>query len=157
MFLNKARSGWVLWELLLALSICGILATLSIGSLRTWLVDTTLQSLRYRVVALLDTAREAAYSMHEPMVLCASRTGRTCEGSWTAGQLVQSLSGHGIVTALGHLPVGYTLRYAGSFGHNAVLNVLPDGNLEGPGSFYVCALTKCVRIVVLTSGRTRVE
>lgn len=64
------RYGFSLVEMLITLSIFGILLSISLPMLKDWLAETESKLLQASMVHILETAREEADIRHVPIALC---------------------------------------------------------------------------------------
>lgn len=89
-FLRSATSGFTLTELLVALSIVAVLATVGMPSMAAIMDSIQLSSASNKFLSNLHLARSEAIKRNQRVVLCKSADGATCagEGGWEQGWLV---------------------------------------------------------------------
>jgi type IV fimbrial biogenesis protein FimT len=82
--------GFTLVELLITLAIVSILMLIAVPSLSDFMKNERLTSQINTLLSHLQYARSEAITRHYQVVVCASRDGATCSGSWTDGWIVFS-------------------------------------------------------------------
>ncbi len=83
------QNGFTLIELIVAIAILAVLATMALPSLRTPYQKNQLASAKNALIASLQQARSEALSGARPVVVCPTRNQTSCErqGDWSAGWL----------------------------------------------------------------------
>ena len=89
---KQTAPGFSLSELLAALAIVGILASMSLGSFSALIAESRISSNVSNLVHILHLARQTSWSTGQDVVLCNSSTGSQCENgrNWEAGWLLFS-------------------------------------------------------------------
>lgn len=80
------QTGFTLFELMATLAIAGIGLSLAVPSLRNIVADNQQTTAINELVATLHLARSAAITRNEPVALCPSSSGSSCDdGDWEDG------------------------------------------------------------------------
>lgn len=82
------QRAFTLLEMLVALSIIGILMAIALPSLRNYIDRTHDQILQSQLLRTIQLARNEASAHHMPVSLCKSKDHLICGGEWADGQLV---------------------------------------------------------------------
>ncbi|HET6913243.1 MAG TPA: GspH/FimT family pseudopilin [Rhodanobacteraceae bacterium] len=163
---HPRQRGLTLIELLITLSIAGILAAIGMPALGSMLARSHRQSAESALEASLMHAREMAIMRNTHMIVCPSSDGAACSGdtNWQHGWLVAADADHdnqpdrgSFVAVFNAMPGG--MRILASRGRPRVV-FRPDGSAAGTNA----QLTVChtgdphagVAVVVSNSGRVRV-
>ncbi|WP_312026980.1 GspH/FimT family pseudopilin [Pseudomonas sp. J452] len=162
----KRSSGFTLVELLIAMAILGILATIALPAFDSFILGSRLRTYSNDFAAAARLARSEALKRNGQVRLCMSADGVSCttSGSWEQGWLVVSLGpdaalGGGddvVVHAWPAVNTGYLVN-------SAATSLTFAANGLGPGiSATVCRASPSVgtqeRVVtVSTMGRTSVN
>jgi len=158
--------GFTFIELMVTLSIAGILAAIGMPALGSMLARSHRQSAESALEASLMHAREMAIMRNTHVIVCPSSDGAACSGGadWQFGWLVATDSDHddqpdhgSSVAVFNAMPNG--MRILASRGRPRIL-FRPDGSAAGTNA----QLTVChtgdpsagVAVVVSNSGRVRV-
>lgn len=168
--MTRSSTGLTLLELLVALSIAGILLSLGVPGWGAWMAEHELQDRADALLHTLDRARSEAVRRGSRVNVCPA-AGDGCpvsaapwEGGWTVTAVAQSASDgppRSIareraappgVTIRGNGPIADYVSYT-SLGYARRIN----GALQ-MGTFVVCRPGHKVRKVILAnSGRARIE
>lgn len=86
----KFARGLTFIELMLALAVVAVLATIGMPSLAAFLQESRMVAATNRVVTALNLARSQAVFQRAPVTVCPSTDGRTCTGGnrWDGGWIV---------------------------------------------------------------------
>jgi type IV fimbrial biogenesis protein FimT len=84
---NRA-SGFTLIELMIALSIVGILLAIAVPSFREAMMNVRISAQTNDLMTDLSVARSEAVKRSLPVLLCTSKDGLACGGSWSDGWIV---------------------------------------------------------------------
>lgn len=157
--------GFTLTELMVALSIAGMLLTIGIPSFSSAIVSNRLSSNTNELVAALNLARSEAVRRGDHVVV--RKNGENWENGWrvfvdidratTASKNIFNSSTDIELRVFSALPATYTLR-----GNNNVENFIryqPDGTSNTIGSFALCDAGNIngARLLVVNSvGRVRI-
>lgn len=157
--------GFTLTELMVALSIAGMLLTIGIPSFSSAIVNNRLSSNTNELVAALNLARSEAVRRGDHVVV--RKNGENWENGWqvfvdidratTASKNIFNSSTDIELRVFSALPATYTLR-----GNNNVENFIryqPDGTSNTIGSFALCDAGNIngARLLVVNSvGRVRI-
>lgn len=152
----RRNSGFTLLELLITITILGIIATFAVPSFREMVLNNRLASQTNEVTSLVGFARSEASKLREGAItICASTDGATCSGNsaWETGLIVfrdddMSAAFGGtdqLLKVSGPLAGGNTLRIRGmtSAGGNYIqfdskgFPRAPAGG-EAAGTFIIC-------------------
>lgn len=165
LFSQRRASGFTLVELLIAMAILGVLATIALPAFDSFILGNRLRTYSNDLAAAARLARSEALKRNGQVRLCMTADGATCtaSGSWEQGWLVVSLgpdlgsaSDDVVIQAWPAANTGYHLNSAST-------SLTFAANGLGPGmSVTVCRASPSVgaqeRVVtVSTMGRTSVE
>ncbi len=86
----KKHSGFTLTELMITLAIVGILLTVGVPSLKTFMQGNQLIASTNELVSALHIARSEAIKLNSRVSICDSSDGKTCAltGDWSNGWIV---------------------------------------------------------------------
>ena len=86
----KKHSGFTLIELMITLAIVGILLTVGVPSLKTFMQGNQLIAAANELVSALHIARSEAIKLNSRVSICESSNGTSCSntGSWKNGWIV---------------------------------------------------------------------
>lgn len=84
----KVQAGFSLIELMIAISVLAILISVAVPSLRTAVQNNRISAQANELVTAFHLARSEALKRNQPVVVCASSDGETCQGTWTDGWIV---------------------------------------------------------------------
>ncbi len=104
----KALMGFSLIELMVAISILGILATIAVPSFNQTILSTKLRSYANSLVGHAFLARSEAIKNNAPVTICVSANGTSCAtGGWEQGWII--LSGITVVQRQEPVASGYKI------------------------------------------------
>lgn len=156
--------GYTLIELLLTLTLIGILLTLSISYYQTLKNQHLLETLTNRLINDIQFARNSALSLQKTITLCPSDDGTNCVSSSTRGWIIffQTVNNnevmHNIIRQF-HLTAGCQIQWQG-MGNQPNLQLNQQGNAQGHnGNFTVLINNKnnhlTRTIIISPTGRAR--
>ena len=128
--------GFTLAELLVTVTILGLLMSLGIPQLMQSTAVSRLEAQADRITAALRLARSEAVKRGADVTLCASTDNVNCsDGGWETGFVLRAVSGGSttVVEAWPAAPTGLLLR-----GTNSSLTLTSTGTLRQPGTVKVC-------------------
>lgn len=136
----KKYSGFTLIELMITLFIVGILLTVGVPSLRSFMQSNQLVASTNELISALHVARSEAIKLNSRVSICSSSNGTSCSGSnsWRNGWIVfvdadGDLAGTGAVcTAIG---TDCLLRVHDGFNDNLLQVAGLDSNAAAITSF----------------------
>jgi type IV fimbrial biogenesis protein FimT len=155
----RCARGFTLVELLVSITILGILVALAAPSFRDAALGSKLAGISANLVASTQLARSEAIKRNQTVSMCASSNGTTCgsTGGWEVGWIVLLADGTTVIQRQQALPAEFRVAQTGG---NATLSFPADVIGATPATFTVCRATpvgKQNRIVTVTvSGATRV-
>lgn len=86
--LRKYIAGFTLIELIVTLTIAGILIALAAPAMRTFIFNQRLTTQANELIADFNLARSEAIKRVNNTGVCASNTGTSCSGTWQNGWIV---------------------------------------------------------------------
>lgn len=106
-----AFAGFTLIELMVTITVAGILMALAVPAFRSFLQNDRLMSESNLLVMSLQLARSEAIKEDTTVSVCASTNGQNCDGvaDWSNGWIVQSSSGAQPIQVVSALAGGNTL------------------------------------------------
>lgn len=161
-FISK---GFSLVELMVTISIASILLAVAVPSYQSLMRESRLTTQANELMTALHYARSEAVKRGIRVTICKSADGATCNGdSWQDGWIVFSdTSTAGTVDAndevLRVFPALKDSTLSTGSNLNKGISYLPNGRSPGVSNdtFYLCNQTSGRNIVVISSGRPRVE
>ena len=163
------ESAFTLIELLITLSIAGILITLAIPSFSHTLAKTKLRSQLQVLFSHHQLARSEAIKTNQRVTLCKSSSGTQCTSTsgWSDGWIIFSdknldktvNNNDRILLVQQPIASGLTLTYRG-FGSHNYISYFSDGRSNTNGTFTLCnqygsAEAKCV--IISRTGLARMD
>ena len=168
--MTRSPAGLTLLELLVALSIAGVLLSLGVPGWGAWMAERELQDRADALLHALDRARSEAVKRGSRVNVCPD-AGGACPGSaapWEGGWTITAVAQSGSdgpprsiareraapagVTIRGNRPIADYVSYT-SLGYARRI----DGALQ-MGTFVVCRPGhKARKVIVANSGRARIE
>lgn len=85
---NKCNSGFTLVELMVTLSVAGILVTVGVPSFASMIASNRVTAASNEVVTALNLAKSEAIRSGQNTTLCKSADGTTCSGNWSDGWIL---------------------------------------------------------------------
>ena len=115
----KNQQGVTLIELMVAVIIMGILASIAVPSFNTFLKNSRLTTQINYLVTAINLTRSEAIKRNSSVTVCKSNTGNTCAGNWTDGWIVFADEnsdgavdgGEAVIRVYGALKGGNTLNF----------------------------------------------
>ncbi len=151
-------SGYTLLELLVALALTAILATIAYPGFAVWLLDSRRDAIVTTALHAVHAARQFAATRDESIELCGTLDAVHCSGGgdWSRGLLVVGADG----TVHRNLPSsqpdhGPTLR-----SNRAVIRFEPGASFASPATIIICDRRgghAARAVIVSRSGRPRVS
>jgi len=159
--------GFSLIDLLLTLTLSGILLSLAFPAYNHVIIDVRLSSLAERITSAINIARSEAMKRRAIVIICSSKNGKTCTGRWRDGWIIffgkntRDIQENNLLYVYPPLNKNEFLEWHGSGGRDYV-QLNPDGSAYGHnGSFIVCvkvlSMKLAYRISLSQTGRLRVE
>jgi type IV fimbrial biogenesis protein FimT len=142
----KKQSGFTLLELIIAMVIVGILATLAVPGFSSLMQSNNLSTKYNNLAGNISLARMEAVKRSTPIVLCASSNESSCNSTdWSDGWLVfVDDNGNNAFDAAGDTLLlvesaapSYISITSAQFG--GILSIAPRGRLASPGTILMCA------------------
>lgn len=145
-------------ELLLVLTIVGILLLLALPRWSSTVADQQVERVATRVEQAIRFARATALNHHQRVVLCGSRDQRHCDGQWSDGWLLLAVNKKPL-RHYADLASAVKIDWRSSFGRNGELVFSAQGYSEQQGRFCIwqAGAKSGVALVVARSGRVRRE
>ncbi|SDY37784.1 GspH/FimT family pseudopilin [Nitrosomonas sp. Nm33] len=169
----SVNSGFTMLELMIALSIGAILATIAVPSYQSMMVQSRLATQTNELLTALHFSRSEAVKRGMRVTICKSSSGTTCTAgsSWQDGWIVYSDSGtagtiDGSDQILRVFPAlkGSTMDGGTKFANwiaylanGSSRGSSGNGNLVGTGTFILCNSTKGRKITINHTGRPYTE
>lgn len=146
----KKQTGFTLIELIVAIAIFGIMASIAIPNYSSFIMKNRKSSLYNSLVGTISLARLEAVKTSRVVTMCISSNLSTCDDTtddWNTGWIVFSdINGDGLVTTSG-TPADTILKVerAAAPGlritsdeFDSKLSIAPRGRLRSQGSFVIC-------------------
>lgn len=161
--MKSASQGMTLLELMMAITVLGILIALAVPGFRTYTLQSRVTASTNDLVTALNLARSEALRRATPAVACASTNQASCSGTtdWTTGWIVfTDTNGNGSVDA-GELlqvwPAANAMITTAANQNRVTYNTL--GMAAAAAAFEVatvaCAVERQVNVTVSLSGSIR--
>ena len=135
----STQRGFTMVELLISVSIIGILTAVALPSFQGLLLSYKLRSYSNALVASVHLARGEAIKSNTTVLLCASTDGTSCGGVWGDGWIV--LRGTTVAQRLGGIATGYRITDSGGL---TSLTFQPTGIGATQATFTICRATPSV-------------
>lgn len=160
----KKQTGITLLELIIAVALVGILATLAVPGFGSFVRDNHLSGKYNNLAGNLSLARMEAVKRSRTLVLCASSNQTTCnETDWANGWLVfvddnsdaTFNTGETVLQVEKAAPSFLSITSAQ---FNGVLSIAPRGRLASSGTFILCNGTtddKALALNIQVTGMAR--
>jgi type IV fimbrial biogenesis protein FimT len=147
------RQAFTLIELLIAISIAGILLIIGIPAMHGFVMRNEAAAEANNIVSALQFARSEAIKRDVNIKFCK-------KGRWRDGQIVETLQGK-ILRVFPALPVGDELIWDSSLGKNDCVEFSTIGSTNGQrGTFYYYPHGEkkdAKKVIINAAGRIRVE
>jgi type IV fimbrial biogenesis protein FimT len=143
--------GFTLIEMMIAITVAGILLMIAVPSFRNASLSSQLRSAANDFIASTNFARSEAIKRGAAVTMCVSTDGSSCAaGGWEQGWIV--LSGTTVLQHESAAPSGFKMSATGSI---ATLSFQPIGVGVAPATLTVCRASPSVgsqeRVVTLDS------
>ncbi len=150
--------GYTLFELLVALALTAILATIAYPGFAAWLLDSRRDTTVTTALHAVHAARQFAATRNESVELCGSIDAAQCSGAvdWSSGLLVIGADG----TVHRSLPSSQPLQGPRLRSNRAIIRFEPGTSFASPATMTVCDRrgSRAARAVIVSrSGRPRVS
>jgi len=117
----RIQQGFTLIEMMVVISILGILLAIAMPSFSEALLSSKLRSYANNLVASVHLARSEAIKRNAVVTLCASSNGTSCSGDWKNGWVILS-AGAAVIQTQQAVDVNYKIT-----GTNTTLSFQPTG------------------------------
>ena len=150
--------GYTLLELLVALALTAILATIAYPGFSAWLLDSRRDATVTTSLHAVQAARQFAATRNESVELCGSLDAVHCSGGgdWSAGLLVIAADG----TVHRNLPSLQPVHAPTVRSNRAVIRFEPGTSFASPATMTICDRrgSRAARAVIVSrSGRPRIS
>ena len=158
--------GTSLLELLVTMSVVGVLFSAAIPSFIDFSVRNRIVSYSNEFISAINLARSEAIRRGTTVSICHSDDDATCSGSWSSGWIVFANTdgdspavvdaGEPLIRAFPSLSDNFTMQADAALATDVTFG--PDGAAVATGAMSVChdGLTEDARAIVITSLRPRV-
>ena len=143
--LRKKQAGVSLIELMGTVSIVAVVNAVAIPTFSDTIQRNEIRSHAERVVSTLTLARSEAVKRNQPVSICRSSDGETCDGAWNDGWIVFSnLDGDnsldsGVDEVIRvYEGLGDNLRFDGTVGDDAMTYFADGSYADGAATVKVC-------------------
>jgi type IV fimbrial biogenesis protein FimT len=92
-YASAATRGFTLVELLVTLSVAGILVSIAIPNFQTLMASNRMSAQANDLITALTFARSEAVKRAANVTVCSSSDGATCTGGWAQGWIVRDAAG----------------------------------------------------------------
>ena len=127
------QRGFTMVELLITISIVGILAAIALPSFQEILLSYKLRSYSNALVASVYLARGESIKSNTTVLMCASTNGTSCGGVWGDGWIV--LRGTTVAQRLERIATGFRITDSGGL---SSLTFQPTGIGATQATFTIC-------------------
>lgn len=144
--------GFTLVELLITVSVLGIVVSMAVPAVETLITRSRQNALLEELWTAVQGARAAAVMRKEPVEICASKDATSCASDWTGGWLVHSPGAQKILNVTLLAP-GNDVRWKGM---GQSIRFRSNGTTLNNGSFYQCHDSKVAwQLKLSRQGRLR--
>lgn len=146
--MNNRKNGFTLVELMVTVSVLGILLAVAIPGMQAFVVRNRLAATNNDLMTALNIARSEAIKRATPVSVCKTNdNGTTCAGTWSDGWMVfvntdndspavKDNAAETLLRVFPALPAGYTLNATANFTNNVTYE--RSGAANNIGTFAVC-------------------
>lgn len=157
----KSRNGFTLIELIVTLTIAGILIAIAAPAMRTFILSQRLTTQANGLIADFNLARSEAIKRANKTGVCVSNTGTNCSGTWQNGWIVfvdsdnsrTWTSGDSVLRVHESIPSGVTITSSASIVVFNASGLLDSGT--GAGDYTLCSsqIGQSRTVGIATTGR----
>jgi len=136
--MNRTQTGFTLIELMIALTIAGILVTMAVPNFRDFVMNNRLSAATNDFITTLAMARSEAVKRGEGVTICSSTDQATCtDTAWNQGWIVMVTSNNEILRVHEPLDSAISLTNAAT---NKSIEYRPTGFLNAgtANTFDIC-------------------
>jgi len=131
----RTQQGFTLIEMMVVISILGILLAIAMPSFSEALLSSKLRSYANNLVASVHLARSEAIKRNAVVTLCASSDGTSCSGDWKYGWVILS-AGDAVIQTQQAVDVNFKIT-----GTNTTLSFQPTGVGATQDAITICRET----------------
>ena len=155
---GRCLSAFSLIELLIVVAIIGILFSISIPSLKSFIARNRFYIVEQRLLHALAYTKALAIERDQTVMLCGSRDGKKCDGGWAGEWLVMMVKSQKVLHVFSSNPHQLKLTWQSNFKNRLGLYFDAFGETGGQqGRFVLQSGRQQVELIVIKSGRVRIH